>query len=87
MFDVRGIPFTDCDFENLNTTMPDLQREEAIFALDAGFTIEPLCSFTGFERALNVNNAGSLTPLALNNPALVTTMQGFILITPIMPLF
>ena len=73
LWDVKGVSFEGCTFENITTgNIPDRMR--AIYAEDAGLKIKTLCNipdncvcystpdsclFTGFQTAVEVNTTGS----------------------------
>ncbi|MCR4965677.1 MAG: S8 family peptidase [Bacteroidales bacterium] len=73
LWDVKGVSFEGCTFQNL-ITEDTADRQRAIYAEDAGFKVKTLCSildncvcystpdtclFTGFRTAVEVNTTGS----------------------------
>lgn len=63
MWDVRDVELDDCTFQNLNTTLAE--RKNAIYTLNAGYNINPECSFSGFQEAIYATNTGSTNEITV----------------------
>ena len=90
LWDVKGVSFEGCTFENLTTgNIPD--RKHAIYAENAGFKVKTLCNtldgcncygtadtnrFTGFSTAVEACNAGSPYAVTIDEAKFVNNATG-----------
>ncbi len=83
LWEVRGIAFNGCTFENATTAQGD--RRHAIYAEDAGFTVDKRCTdpvynpstctcnafvrstFSGFAIAIEANTSGNQFPVKIDH--------------------
>ncbi len=83
LWDVKGIDFNGCAFENATTAQGD--RRHAIYAEDAGFTVDKRCTdpvynpstctcnafvrstFSGFAIAIEANTSGNQFPVKIDH--------------------
>lgn len=95
MWDVNGIGYSNCTFNNLNTNkVYTSYYNEAIYSIDAGYSISAGCSsftspcpdanllkstFTGFTKAIEASNSSTSRTISVDQAIFTDNLYGVVI--------